>query len=222
MFLRNLKVAILVLISCSTFFILLCIVTDNWLSVRDFDGTEVEHWGLWRFCNRNGCFSTTGGGYTKALLIVGLIVSFVSILLAGLELKYGANGTLGCLKVMAVLNISVAVVELFGMVVGSFIFLVKGLYSWSYILGWMAFSTAAIAGAISLYNHLIEPAEPAGEVKVEAGVITVLPAGAESEALPPAELPPAYEPQMYKEPAPSAPHPETRNDVATLTPVTVA
>ncbi|XP_030068020.1 lens fiber membrane intrinsic protein [Microcaecilia unicolor] len=221
MLLVLLKVAILSLISLSTLFMLICIVSTYWV-IQIFKD-NVTHWGLWMFCDDYACYTATGGGYTKTLLILGLIIGSITIFFAGLELKFGANGTLGCLKLLIYMNFAIAFIELIGMIRGSFIFTSRISFSWSYYIGWVAVAMAIAAGGISVVNHLLEPVEPAAIVNMEQGVISVPSSGRESEILPQAEVPPASElPPSYDELSASQPHPQDMNSVATITPGTVA
>nr|XP_033818591.1 uncharacterized protein LOC117368923 isoform X1 [Geotrypetes seraphini] len=220
MLLISLKVAILALISLSTLFMLICVTSNYWVIEISF--STVKNWGLWKVCENDICYPATGGEYTKTFLILGLIFSFITIFFAGLELKFGANGTMGCLKLLTYMNFSIAFIELIGMVRGSFIFTYKASFSWSYNIGWAAVAMATAAGAISLYNHLKEPVESQAIVRMEEGVNSVPPPGTESESLPKAEVPPASEMPPSYEISVSQPHPQYMNSVATITPETVA
>nr|XP_033818592.1 uncharacterized protein LOC117368923 isoform X2 [Geotrypetes seraphini] len=111
MLLISLKVAILALISLSTLFMLICVTSNYWVIEISF--STVKNWGLWKVCENDICYPATGGEYTKTFLILGLIFSFITIFFAGLELKFGANGTMGCLKLLTYMNFSIGAISLY-------------------------------------------------------------------------------------------------------------
>ncbi|MEE6523537.1 hypothetical protein FKM82_022489, partial [Ascaphus truei] len=56
---QKLKLAVLVLVPVSNLFLLIALVSNNWINANGKDG--FEYLGLWRGCNSQGCGLLVGG-----------------------------------------------------------------------------------------------------------------------------------------------------------------
>ncbi|XP_075459361.1 lens fiber membrane intrinsic protein-like [Ascaphus truei] len=158
---QKLKLAVLVLVPVSNLFLLIALVSNNWINANGKDG--FEYLGLWRGCNSQGCGLLVGGVYVKVFLILAFIGGVGLGIVAWLQLKYDTANDLHLQKGVAVGLFIVGAFQAYGMIHGSIIFVLSIYYvslSWSYAMGWIAVITNLAAGCVSYYHYWIDPPIP--------------------------------------------------------------
>ncbi|XP_053307752.1 lens fiber membrane intrinsic protein-like [Spea bombifrons] len=154
----RLRVVLTSLVSLSNLFLLIALVSDQWIFGNKRNG--ILYLGIWRFCGAAICLAEPNGYYIKAVFIVCFIISFLVNVVAVLHFIYDFSTITNFKKSLGQVMLVMAFFEATGMINASIFFILSPFYeslAYAYFMGWIAVAMALAAGIVSYWHATVEP-----------------------------------------------------------------